>query len=311
MKSRFKGFAIALLSVSLIGTSGWAEAKKLGGGGNFGIQKQKNYERKAVAPTPPAAKPASSPASAAPAPAQAAGAASSGASKWLGPLAGLAAGGLLAAMLLGDGFENFAFMDFILLALLAFVAFKLLMRRRRVAQQEADYAYAGPVNAPSQDTARPAQTVQGFKAHTASSGLDVPVIGSGLGESARPVDAPIWFDAESFSQDAMGHFMTVQKAWDEADTGRLAAFMTPTLYGEIVDQLIAREQQENSTVVTDLSCEIEETVQEDDVFIVSLRFSGFVSEEGAEAHAFQEIWHIQRPMDGSGRWQLAGLQQVH
>jgi len=33
-------------------------------------------------------------------------AAASGASRWLGPLAGLAAGGLLASMFMGDGFEG-------------------------------------------------------------------------------------------------------------------------------------------------------------------------------------------------------------
>jgi predicted lipid-binding transport protein (Tim44 family) len=104
--------------------------------------------------------------------------------------------------------------------------------------------------------------------------------------------------------------MSIQQAWDEGDTGRLAAFMTPELYAEMAQQLIARGDAENTTEVSELTCTIEETAQEGELFMVSLRFSGFVSEEGGDEHSFQEIWHIQRPMDGTGRWQLAGIQQM-
>src|SRR5690606_19363828 len=48
-------------------------------------------------------------------------AATSGASRWLGPLAGIAAGGLLAAMLFGDGFQGLQLFDILIFGLIAFV----------------------------------------------------------------------------------------------------------------------------------------------------------------------------------------------
>ena len=34
-------------------------------------------------------------------------------------------------------------------------------------------------------------------------------------------------------------------------------------------------------------------------------------EEGGEASAFNEIWHLVKPLDGSREWAIAGIQQTH
>src|SRR5690606_28107328 len=110
----------------------------------------------------------------------AAGKPASGASKWLGPLAGLAAGGLLASMFMGDGFEGFQMMDFLLIALLAFIAFKVIgmLRRRNAASQP---AMAG--GAPYQREAPQA----------------APMFGGSSAVAPRPViNAPAWFNESSF-----------------------------------------------------------------------------------------------------------------
>jgi predicted lipid-binding transport protein (Tim44 family) len=65
------------------------------------------HQTRQAAPTTPAAAPT--------APGRAP-AAASGASRWLGPLAGLAAGGLLASMFMGDGFQGMQIMDFLIMA---------------------------------------------------------------------------------------------------------------------------------------------------------------------------------------------------
>jgi predicted lipid-binding transport protein (Tim44 family) len=42
-----------------------------------------------------------------------------------------------------------------------------------------------------------------------------------------------------------------------------------------------------------------------------VRFSGAIREDaGATATPFEEIWHLQKPVDGSSGWLLAGIQQV-
>ena len=46
--------------------------------------------------------------------------------------------------------------------------------------------------------------------------------------------------------------------------------------------------------------------------VVSVRFHGLISEAaGAPAEAFNEIWHLVKPHDGSREWAIAGIQQTH
>lgn len=133
MKSliKFKSVSVIMLSLffTLMSVTQVAEAKRFGMGKSFGYNKQ-------VAPKQYNNAPKAAPKSA-PSKTGAAGRPASGASKWLGPLAGLAAGGLLAAMLFGDGFEGLQFFDILLFALIAFVLFKLFARKAQSHSQQA------------------------------------------------------------------------------------------------------------------------------------------------------------------------------
>src|SRR5690606_19884623 len=125
---RFLSIALALclgLTLSLDASA----AKRFGGGKSFGSAPSHQTTQTRQAQRPDSAAPNSATSTAA-APARAA----SGASRWLGPLAGIAAGGLLAAMLFGDGFEGLQLLDMLIFGLLAFVLFKLFMARRQQAQ---------------------------------------------------------------------------------------------------------------------------------------------------------------------------------
>ena len=99
-----------------------AHAKRFGGGKSFGSAP--SHQSRQAAPAQSQA--------AAPAQAGKPAAAASGASRWLGPLAGLAAGGLLASMLMGDGFEGIQFMDILIFGLIAFLLFRLDRKSTRL-----------------------------------------------------------------------------------------------------------------------------------------------------------------------------------
>jgi predicted lipid-binding transport protein (Tim44 family) len=50
---------------------------------------------------------------------------------------------------------------------------------------------------------------------------------------------------------------------------------------------------------------------DDGLYVVSVRFSGLIREaEGAEPQPFSEIWHLEKPINGSTGWQVAGIQQA-
>ena len=132
----------ALTSVFLFAAD--ADARPLGGKKSVGMKRDSAQQNTATPPSAPAAAPAKSVAPAG-TPAMPA-AAPSGMSKWLGPLAGLAAGGLLASMFMGGGFGGLKMFDILLFAGLAFGAFmvwRMLAQRKATAAAAAATASAG------------------------------------------------------------------------------------------------------------------------------------------------------------------------
>ena len=156
---------------------------------------------------PRQASPTQQPAMAAPAAGAGAAAAArpSGASRWLGPLAGIAAGGLLASMFMGDSFEGFQFFDFLILALIAFVIFRLIARRKQQAGPQP--AVAG--HAPMQRE-MPNQPSNG--------GL----FGGAAAGAAPVINAPSWFNAERFVAAGREHFMNLQQHWDAYEMDKIS-----------------------------------------------------------------------------------------
>ena len=124
-----KSFVIALAVALVAATSvpGDAYARRIGGGGAAGMQRSvpPRATPEAPRPTAPAAQPAGPTAAAAAAPAAAAK------RSWLGPIAGLAAGLGIAALMshlgFGEAFGNI--LTLVLLAGVAFFAIRFLLRR--------------------------------------------------------------------------------------------------------------------------------------------------------------------------------------
>lgn len=136
-RSRFSRFcAMALVAVAgtaMVGASFDAEARRMGGGSSFGRQST-NITQQRQAVTPPAAgagttagaTSAARPATAAAGTAAAGTAAKSGMSRWLGPIAGIAAGLGLAALLSHLGLSG-AFAEFMAsMLLIALVVFAVI-----------------------------------------------------------------------------------------------------------------------------------------------------------------------------------------
>ena len=151
------GALVAILAVALTGfVVSEADAAKLGGGRSLGAQRPSVAPRAA---TPPASTPSGAasqpvmpaqPGATLPAKPLTPQAAPSGASRWLGPIAGLAAGIGLAALLSHFGLPE-GLGTFLLLALLAvgviFVV-RMLFARRSQGERPLSYAAGRPAAAP-------------------------------------------------------------------------------------------------------------------------------------------------------------------
>lgn len=274
---------IAVLATALA-TAPNAEAKRFGGGMSLG--KQYSMPRSA-----PPARQAQQPAGARPS----AGAAG-GASRWLGPLAGLAAGGLLASLFFGDAFQGLNIFDIVLIAALAIGGLILFRVMRRGAPAAAGAgAHGGPV-------ATGYRTAERQGPSFASSGST----GSG-GEGA-----PAWFDGSDFVEGAKTHFIRLQAAWDQADFRDIREYTAPQLFAELKRERERLGPAAQFTEVVTLNAELLGVQRDEDQAIASIRFSGLIrEEEGGGANQVNEIWHVQHPWGTSaGDWLIVGIQQA-
>jgi predicted lipid-binding transport protein (Tim44 family) len=269
-------FALVLtLFISFALTTTDAEARRFGGGSSIGKQRQ-SYSQQQAAPQKPA--PAAAPAA-------------PGGNRWLGPLAGLAAGGLLASMFMGNGLGGFNPMSLVLLlggAAAIFFVFRA-MRRNAPAAQPMQYA-GGPATGYNPPVGFPASATQA------------------QASSSRPAG----FEDEPFLREAKVHFIRLQAAYDSADLNDIREYTTPEMFAEINMQIRERGEARQTTEVVTLDAQMVEVVTEGNQAIASVRFSGLIrEEEGGKAEPFNEIWHVHKSLaQQNAPWLVAGIQQV-
>ncbi|MDO8787230.1 MAG: Tim44-like domain-containing protein [Sulfuritalea sp.] len=280
-----------------------AEAARFGGGRSIGMKRQATP---APAPTQ-VGKPAAAPAAAA-AGTPAAAAKPAGMSRFLGPLAGLAAGLGIAALLshfgLGEGMANMLLI--LALAGAAFFVVRWLMSKRTA---EAGLQYAGSRPGKMEPTnfspAAAQFEVTGVPGGTHNAGAG----GTAAGTAARNIPAD--FDVEGFLRQAKLSFVRLQAANDRGDMDDIREFTSPEMFAEIKMQYQERGNKSQETDVMALNAELLEVVTEDNRHIASVHFSGQLREEAnAAPEAFAETWHLVKPTDGSRGWNVAGIQQV-
>jgi len=285
-----------------------ADAARVGGGKSIGAQRP-SVTPKASAPaatTPPAAAsqpvmPATPGATLPAKPIAPAAAAPSMASKWLGPIAGLAAGLGLAALFshfgLGEGMGSF-----LLIALLAIggvLIVRMLLARRAQSQQGPAYAGASASSGTSQPFEMPPAPQWGGAAKSE------PVLAQASGKSFPP-----GFDAEGFVRQAKLNFSRLQAAHDARDSAALRDVLTPEMLAEVEKDFASGPVHPATEVVT-LQAELLEVATEGNAHWASVRFTGTMRENGATAPvSFDEVWNLSKPVDDSSGWLLAGIQQT-
>ncbi len=266
-----------------------AEAARAGSGKSMGAQRAAPMQRQAQ----PAA------AQAAPKPAQAAPAAAPAGNRWLGPIAGLAAGLGLGWLLGQGGFGGMGGMGGILMMLLlgfaAVMLFRFFMQRRTASAAPMQFAGMGNETV----TAPPPSQMYSANAPAGSPANEV-----------QP-QIPAGFDVEGFLKQAKLNFVRLQEANDRGNVEALREITTEEMFAGLKVDFLARAGQTQQTDVVTLNASLLEVVTEGNMHWASVRFSGEIRETpNAPAAPFEEVWNLQKPVDGSAGWLLAGIQQV-
>jgi len=297
-------FMIASLAASLMLSMlpADAEARRLGGGRAAGMQRQVAPPKTATPPNATQNTPAAAPGATA---GTGTAAANAGRRSWMGPIAGLAAGLGIAALMshlgLGAGFANF--LTLLLLAVVAVVVVRWLMRRF-ASQQPAGHARLATAGAGG--FGQPPQPLQ-----DAQPARFQPLPPAGTSAFAPTGSGPVMpegFDAAEFERVAKTIFVRMQAANDAGHVEDLRRFTTPELFASLRVDLQDRGDATQQTDVVKLDAQVLETVQEDGQWIVSVRFGGLIREEATGgAQPFDETWHLVKPVDGSREWAIAGI----
>ena len=315
-----KNWLIGALVVALVGTTlpSVSDAKRLGGGRPAGMQRDMPARTAPDAPPPKPAAPSQQAAPAAPT-APMAGAAPAAAAKrsWMGPIAGLAAGLGIAALMshlgLGEAFGNFLMLALLAVAGVALITF---LMRRMGGQRSALAAGAAAPGAARTQVAWPSATpAPSSGPGTASMPAEPTVDTSPAVEAAAPAVArafvPAAFDSEGFSRTAKMIFIRLQAANDTADLDDLRRFTTPEMFAAIRLEIQERGNANQHTDVQEVNSEVLDVTHESDRQIVSVRFTGRVLEEkGGAPVDFREVWHLVKPLDDSRPWAIAGIEPL-
>ncbi|WP_454874732.1 Tim44 domain-containing protein [Paraburkholderia xenovorans] len=289
-----------------------AEARRMGGGRSIG--RQSNSVTQQSAPSQPSQGNQAMQQRAQPAPAPAPGqAAQPNRSRWLGPIAGLAAGLGIAALLshfgLGGAFAG-AMANIIVIAIIAMIGIWLIRRFMGRKRDTSQPAYAG---------GSPSLNSSGM-GYSQEPRYTAPPTGSYLEPQGNPLSTPAintapavpaGFDSEAFLRNAKVYFVRLQAAWDVGNTEDIREFTTPEMFAEVKVDLSSRGAETNQTDVVQLNAELLGVEERANEYFASVRFSGLIREApGAAAEPFVEVWNLSKANRAGEGWLLAGIQQV-
>ena len=338
MRKHFSRLITALtIVISTFVTLGFtiddAEARRMGGGSSFGRQSSNIMQKRAPAQQPRAnqqnAAPNANQATANRGAAAGATAQRSGMSRFLGPLAGIAAGLGIMALLSHLGLSG-AFLEFmasaVLIALVIFAVMFIVRRLRGTQAKPATQGAFGGQASKAQDfftqrqSQEPAQTSQSRPSgifnrnHDAQQQSFSSASGASQTAAAQPLD-PSWFvpegfDTMTFLTVAKQQFVSIQGLWNKGDVEQLKDYLTDDLVSELTPQILDQASQgDQATEVVLLNAELLGMEQVAGGHLASVRFSGMLREEaGQEAFRFEEVWNLYKTADSG--WLLAGIQQI-
>jgi len=315
---------LTALAVLTLGVNGIVEAKRMGGGGNFGAQRSISPQKAAPAPAAPAsnaASPSSPPTSQPAAPASAsapkappaATPAPSG-TRWLGPIAGIAAGLGLAALMshlgLSEGFGTILLLGLVIFA--GIFVLRMFLGRRQMSGAPLQYSGASASansSAPSAFTpSAPSWRVPGTSelAGQSTSTSATEALPAGVTRKTFPQG----FNAAAVAAEAKRQYIQIQRSYDNADRTALSSVMTADMATEIGRELDKRGLHHPTEIVA-LDADVLDVSTEEDKYWISVRFTGQVKEDGEPLpHSIDEVWNLTKPVKGGSGWLLAGISQV-
>lgn len=227
-----------------------------------------------------------------------------------GIMGGLLAGTLLGSLLSGGGFGGGGFMDILLLAIVAFIGYKLYQRYKAAKQGQAQAGAGGGIfnQAPQDNNMQPIQRTDNS---TPTWNNFKPMAAGAAPAAADPgVDIPQGFNSEEFLRGAKMAYNRLQQSWDRRDLNDIAQFVTPTVLRELQQQAASDPNPSHTEILT-VNAQVTAVEEEGDNTRAQVYFDVLMRESSSQPapENVREIWHFLR-IGRDGNWKLDGIQQV-
>ncbi len=283
MKKLLIALVAVFMAVGLVVSEAEA-ARRAGGGQSSGAQRQNSATQQTTPAAPTAAN------------SMAAAQQRTGMSRWMAPLAGLAAG-LGLAYLFGNqlGSVLMALLMVGAVVVIAMLALRYFARNRAQPAMQGAGASTSYKTGPQYAPVTPQMPAGGV---AAAPHLAAPAV-------------PANFDVPGFIVQAKQAFLAVQGANDRGDVDALREMSTDQMFDVLKKDVLDRNGATQSVEVVELNADVVEVVTEGNMHWASVRYSGKLREDGTVMpSAFNEMWNLRKPVDGSSGWLLAGIQQL-
>jgi predicted lipid-binding transport protein (Tim44 family) len=218
-----------------------------------------------------------------------------------GLMGGLLAGGIFAALLGSGAFEDIQVMDMIIIALLAFVAFKLFKGFMNSRQQAQPRMAADGNNSQRQSFEMPRDAAETQAQHQTQA--------TGFNHDEVPFNLPENFDQQGFIDGALSHYRTVQESWNKGEIETIKEYVSPELFAALSEQR-TKLVDPPQTEILDLNAEIVRADQAGDSAEISILFRGVCKDELEKSQdGIFDIWHLQRDLSTENAdWVVVGIE---
>ncbi|MFV5490030.1 TIM44-like domain-containing protein [Acinetobacter sp. ASP199] len=113
----------------------------------------------------------------------------------------------------------------------------------------------------------------------------------------------------AFLRVARQRFNHIQSMNTASNISEIQRYLTPDLYQSMYNDIMANQDQDVAEF-SNLNAMVAESSTENGQYIVSVRFTGTVSEDlNSLPQPFAEIWHFVKPAGSQQDWLVAGIQQ--
>lgn len=114
----------------------------------------------------------------------------------------------------------------------------------------------------------------------------------------------------AFLRVARQRFNHIQSMNTASNIQEIRRYLTPDLYASMYQDIMANQDQDVAEF-SNLNAMIAETTTENGQYVVSVRFTGTVSEDlNSLPQPFTEIWHFVKDVGSQQDWVVAGIQQA-